>query len=64
MKCDPVHAASPAVMRIASAAAERRKLDKVPGGVGVVSLRLGGQHQVAHNLKVEGDSDDDIVALS
>ena len=64
VKCDPVHAASPAVLRIASAAAERRKLDKVPGGVGVVSLRLGGQHQVAHNLKVEGDSDDDIVALS
>jgi hypothetical protein len=64
VKCDPVQAASPAVLRIASAAAERRIPHEVPAGLAAGTLQQGKQLELAHNLNADGGSDDDIVALS
>jgi hypothetical protein len=64
-KCDPVQSASPAVLRIASAALGKRGLVRVESPVaGVGAFMAGSAAQAANHSTGEVESDDDIVALS
>jgi hypothetical protein len=64
-KCDPVQSASPAVLRIASAALGKKGLVRVESPVaGVGAFMAGSAAQAANHSAGEVESDDDIVALS
>jgi hypothetical protein len=64
-KCDPVQSASPAVLRIASAALGKRGSVRVESpAAGVGAFMAGSAAQAANHSTGGGESDDDIVALS